>query len=144
MSDESKSHETPRSDPSEIPVGGQLIVKPKPEELCYLLRREEFEILDGGEVAREDAKWRDVLISVSLTSFFSLLAQGYATDWDDVFRTHRWSALILILIFGAAFLTATTVAIYVHRRAKANTETSSYKRIRSRILAHFEGTEKTR
>jgi hypothetical protein len=136
--EEAAKSETAPKEALRVSAGGGLVIAPQPEESCYPLRREEFDILCGGEVTQDDARWRDVLIGVSATALAGLLGLAYTSDWDRAFSSRSWGPFIVIIIFATAFLATGCMARYLHYKVRRHKEASSHSRTRSKIEAGFQ------
>jgi hypothetical protein len=104
-----------------------------PEEIAYPIRREEFVTLREGERDSNDQRWRDVCIGISSTAFPALIGFIAEIDWKFAIASRKWMLFAFAVLFMAIFLSALTIACYLHAMVIQHKTDSAYSRLRQRI-----------
>ncbi len=116
---------------------GEVVVVGQPEEVAYPLRREQFDMLCEGEALTNDARWRDVSLSVSVAALMGLMAQIMTLDWNHALGTGEKMVLILTGILAVLFLSSSVLFVYVCIRVRRQITKSGYARIKAKIEHYF-------
>jgi len=116
---------------------GSLVVKPRPSEVGFALREDEFQILCDGQI--NDARaGRDLCVGLCVGTLVAIIGVLATNDWRTVWQPERrWSFLIffavLLLVAGGS-----AAGWVIHQLRLTRTQDDSpYSRLRGRISDYF-------
>ena len=118
-----------------------VVVPPRPNELGFALRHEEFQILCEGALGDARAN-RDLSIGVLVGAGFGLVGVFATTDWTTVWQPEKrgaflFSVAVLFLAVGGSV----TAALIFHARLRKTRTDSAYARLKTNIETWFSRNE---
>jgi len=122
-------------------TAGSLVVPPRPDEVGFPLREDEFKTLCEGEVST-DRSGRDLSIGLFVGALVGIAGIVATIDWDLVWKPeHRTyficSAVILLLVASGSLAGIIICCVRLYRTRKS----SSYSRLKSRMEGFFKGNQ---
>jgi hypothetical protein len=117
-----------------------IVVNPRPDEVGFPLREDEFQILCDGNISEARAN-RDLCIGAFVGAVLGLAGLFASTDWGTIWQQQhtRWflvSFIFLLLIVGGC-----GAGWWIFQRALTRTTSDSpYSRLRKRISESFRAT----
>jgi hypothetical protein len=126
-----------------IQVGGGIKVRPRPDELAYPLRRDEFDALLEGEPLKEEKRWHDIALASSIASLVGLLGALDLTHWSEVWVGRQWGHLLVLAVLGAGSIGWLTVFGVQRNRIRHSRDLSAFTRVAAGIKAFFEENSTT-
>ncbi len=121
-----------------VQVGGALAVPTQPPEMCYPLRRDEFDLLCETETINEDKRWRDITLAIFVTAVIGLFGIVGSVDWDASFAAKHWMPLEMAVIVGVITIASLVVFVIQWIKVHQKPESSGYARVKVRITSHYE------
>jgi hypothetical protein len=122
-------------------TAGSLVVPPRPDEVGFPLREDEFKTLCEGEVST-DRSGRDLSIGLCVGAAVGFVGILATTDWATAWNSDRrapliWSLGILFFIAAGSLVGAIICCVRLYRTHKS----SSYSRLKGRIEGFFKGNQ---
>lgn len=114
-----------------------LVVPPRPNELGFALRHEEFQILCEGALGDARAS-RDLWWGILIGAAFGLAGVFATTDWKTIWQPDKRGVFlfcVVLLVVGAS--ASAMAALIYHRRLKKTRKDSAYARLRVTIETWF-------
>jgi len=110
-----------------------LVVSPRPDEVGFPLREDEFQILCEGEVTHARAS-RDLYIGACIGALVGLVSVLATTDWTTIWQPQRRVRFLVFLLILCSIGAASAIGICIHQSRVTRTRNNSpYSRLQKRI-----------
>jgi hypothetical protein len=122
-------------------VGGEAVVPMQPQEMCYPLRLDTFELLCETETINEDKKNMEIAIAIFTTAAVGAASLFASVDWTATLKNMNWLAMIctfLLCVLAAAFA---VVSIIQWRKVKP--QSTGYWRAKTKIVKWYQDNHVT-
>jgi hypothetical protein len=122
-------------------VGGEAVVPIQPQEMCYPLRRDTFELLCETETINDDKKYRDLAVAVFFTALVGYIGLAACPEMATTTDQRITSALRFFL----AVLTVASLAVAAIQALKVwkKPESTGYARSKTKIVKWYQDNNVT-
>jgi hypothetical protein len=119
-------------------VGGEAVVPIQPQEMCYPLRLDTFELLCETETINEDKKNMELAIAVLITAAVGAMSLFASLDWTATLTKMNW--LALICTFLLCVLTAASLAVSIMQwvKVRKKPQSTGYWRAKTKIVKWYQ------
>jgi hypothetical protein len=118
-----------------------LVVPPRPDEVGFPLRQDEYETLCEGELSEARAN-RDLSFGIFVGACVGLCGVLATTDWSTIWQPEkRWPFLAWSVVLLTITVASGIAAIIYHWRLRRTRTNSPYSRLTKKITAWFEAQQ---
>jgi hypothetical protein len=114
-----------------------VLVPPRPNDVAFPLRLDEFETLCESEVGEARAS-RDLYIGITAGSFAGVIGLLGGSDLATVWQPGRRLPFFVSLLVLSCIVVATAVGACIHHARLKRGGSSSYSRLKTRMLQFFD------
>lgn len=119
-------------------VGGAAVVPIQPQEMCYPLRHDTFELLCETETINEDKKNMELAIAVLIPAAVGVVSLFASVDWTVTPPKINWVAVIFTFLLCVVTAASAVVGIMQWVKVKNKPQSTGYWRAKAKIVKWYE------
>jgi len=119
-------------------VGGEAVVPIQPQEMCYPLRHDTFELLCETETINDDKKYMEIAIAVFIPAAVGVASLLASVDWTATVTKPNWVALICTFLLCVLTATSLVMGIMQWVKVKKKPQSTGYWRAKTKIVKWYQ------